>query len=352
MLPPKIDTSTDPQVGFRPPGTLDAAPLAPYAGRFGTRHAAHLLRRAGFGGSVADVARLASLGMGGAVDSMLHPTAPDADFPPYPPSDDPLRSEEGAPGDAAVVARPDAAHEPPARREDDAVLARPLRDGARQGAAAIHGRADQLVPAARAGAFSGAALRGHARSRDADLARQPREREGASERELRARGDGAVRARPGQLHRGRRQGSGARVHGLDARQEPAGGVRPGAPRRRPQDRARQDRHVQRRRRHRDRRLAAGAPALPRAQAARVLRLQRSRARADRRRSRRRTRCPATTSRRPSARSCARTSSSRRARTARSRNRRSSSRSGRCATSARRRCRRTSSTSSRAWARSR
>ncbi len=87
MLPPKIDTSTDPQVGFRPPGALDAAPLAPYAGRFSTRHAAHLLRRAGFGGSVADVARLASLGMAGAVDSLLHPTAPDADFPLYPPSE-------------------------------------------------------------------------------------------------------------------------------------------------------------------------------------------------------------------------------------------------------------------------
>src|SRR6202011_3615226 len=87
VLPPKIDTSTDPQVGFRPPGALEAAPLAPYAGRFSTRHAAHLLRRAGFGGSVADVARLASLGLPGAVDSLLHPTAPDADFPLYPPSE-------------------------------------------------------------------------------------------------------------------------------------------------------------------------------------------------------------------------------------------------------------------------
>jgi uncharacterized protein (DUF1800 family) len=84
VLPPTLNTSTDPQVGFRPPGALDAAPLAPYAGRFGTRHAAHLLRRAGFGGSVADVTRLASLGMSGAVDSLLHPTAPDADFPAYP----------------------------------------------------------------------------------------------------------------------------------------------------------------------------------------------------------------------------------------------------------------------------
>jgi uncharacterized protein (DUF1800 family) len=85
VLPPKIDTSTDPQVGFRPPGTLDAAgALLPYAGRFAPRQAAHLLRRAGFGGSEADVTRLAALGMQGAVDALLHPGAPDAGLPDYP----------------------------------------------------------------------------------------------------------------------------------------------------------------------------------------------------------------------------------------------------------------------------
>jgi uncharacterized protein (DUF1800 family) len=84
VLPPTLNTSTDPQVGFRPPGALEAAPLAPYAGRFGTRHAAHLLRRAGFGGSAADVARLSALGMAGAVDSLLHPTVAELDFPTYP----------------------------------------------------------------------------------------------------------------------------------------------------------------------------------------------------------------------------------------------------------------------------
>ena len=81
---PKIDTSTDPQVGFRPPGALEPGALEPYAGRFTTRHAAHLLRRAGFGGSEADVARLASLGMIGAVDSLLHPTASEPDLAAYP----------------------------------------------------------------------------------------------------------------------------------------------------------------------------------------------------------------------------------------------------------------------------
>ena len=84
MALPKLDTSTDPQVGFRPPGTLEARPLEPYAGRFTVRHAAHLLRRAGFGGSEADVTRLARAGMSGAVDSLLHPSGADVDLPAYP----------------------------------------------------------------------------------------------------------------------------------------------------------------------------------------------------------------------------------------------------------------------------
>jgi uncharacterized protein (DUF1800 family) len=80
-----LDTSTDPQVGYRPPGSLDlAAALQPYAGPFGPRQAGHLLRRGGFGGSESDVAQMASLGVAGAVDSLLHPTAPDLDFPAYP----------------------------------------------------------------------------------------------------------------------------------------------------------------------------------------------------------------------------------------------------------------------------
>ncbi len=91
-----IDTSTDPQVGYRPPGSLDVATaLHPYNGRFALRQAAHLLRRAGFGGSADDVARLASLEMRDAVDTLLHPAAPDFDFPAYPAVDvlyDPTRA--------------------------------------------------------------------------------------------------------------------------------------------------------------------------------------------------------------------------------------------------------------------
>ena len=58
---------------YRPAGNLAlASALAPYAGPWTPREAAHLLRRAGFGGSPADVARLAGGSMGAAVDGLVH----------------------------------------------------------------------------------------------------------------------------------------------------------------------------------------------------------------------------------------------------------------------------------------
>ncbi len=88
-MPVTLNTSTDPQVGFRPPGTLDmSSALQRYSGRFTTRNAAHLLRRAGFGGSATDIAALAAFASSDrAVDSLLHPTVADPDFPLYPPTD-------------------------------------------------------------------------------------------------------------------------------------------------------------------------------------------------------------------------------------------------------------------------
>jgi len=81
----KLDTSTDPQVGFRPPGKLEvASALERYRGAFGRRQAAHLARRAGFGPASAEVDRLAALDVDRAVDSLLHPSEPDLDFPAYP----------------------------------------------------------------------------------------------------------------------------------------------------------------------------------------------------------------------------------------------------------------------------
>jgi len=82
----KLDTSTDPQVGFRPPGSLDADALGRYDGAFTRRHAAHLLRRAGFGGTPGQIDALTALGPQGAVDSLLHPSRPDLPLPDYPDS--------------------------------------------------------------------------------------------------------------------------------------------------------------------------------------------------------------------------------------------------------------------------
>jgi uncharacterized protein (DUF1800 family) len=83
----KLDTSTDPQVGYRPAGSLDSATaLARYDGPFTRRNAAHLLRRAGFGGTADQIDALAMLGAQGAVDSLLHPQAPDVAFDDFPDS--------------------------------------------------------------------------------------------------------------------------------------------------------------------------------------------------------------------------------------------------------------------------
>ncbi|HEY0798741.1 MAG TPA: DUF1800 family protein, partial [Candidatus Baltobacteraceae bacterium] len=57
---------------FRPAGTLPSEPLARFTGSWNARLAAHLARRAGFGGSPADVTRLAGMSMNDAVDSFVH----------------------------------------------------------------------------------------------------------------------------------------------------------------------------------------------------------------------------------------------------------------------------------------
>ena len=81
----KLDTSTDPQVGFRPAGSLDiVTALDRYEGPFSTRQAAHVLRRAGFGGTPAEVEAYRTLGAEGAIDRLLHPADPDIEFAAYP----------------------------------------------------------------------------------------------------------------------------------------------------------------------------------------------------------------------------------------------------------------------------
>jgi hypothetical protein len=57
---------------YRPAGTLDpATALAPYRGPWNRRLAAHLLRRAGFSGTPAEIARLAGSSLGDAVDALF-----------------------------------------------------------------------------------------------------------------------------------------------------------------------------------------------------------------------------------------------------------------------------------------
>jgi hypothetical protein len=70
---------------FRPAGSLNVTTaLAPYQGPWNARLAAHLLRRAGFGGSPDEIARAAGMSLDAAVDGLIHypkadnlPGAPD-----------------------------------------------------------------------------------------------------------------------------------------------------------------------------------------------------------------------------------------------------------------------------------
>jgi uncharacterized protein (DUF1800 family) len=72
MAAPVFAVPTPPPASYRPPGALDlAAALEPYAGQWGAHQAAHLYRRAGFGGSPGDVARAASAGMHASVDGFV-----------------------------------------------------------------------------------------------------------------------------------------------------------------------------------------------------------------------------------------------------------------------------------------
>ncbi len=81
----RLDTSTDPQVGYRPSGALSiSTALLPYSGPFTPRHAAHLLRRAAFGGTRAEVDAISGLGAQAAVSQLLHPTEPELALPDYP----------------------------------------------------------------------------------------------------------------------------------------------------------------------------------------------------------------------------------------------------------------------------
>jgi uncharacterized protein (DUF1800 family) len=88
-----VAAQTTAPISYRPAGPLDASSaLSPYAGPWNRRQAAHLLRRAGFGGSPADVERFAAISARDAVDSLVRfadtsalPARPALVDPPVPP---------------------------------------------------------------------------------------------------------------------------------------------------------------------------------------------------------------------------------------------------------------------------
>ncbi len=104
MMSSVVNQSPSSPPSFRPPGRLPSEPLAPYAGAWDVRRAAHLLRRAGFGGSPSEIARAASAGMNAAVDALVEFPANDGL-----PSGPALIAEEGA---ADVLAKLPAAAQP------------------------------------------------------------------------------------------------------------------------------------------------------------------------------------------------------------------------------------------------
>ena len=95
----------------RPDGSLDPKlALQPYRGPWNARTAAHLLRRAGFGGTPGDVARLAAMNAHDAVESFIHfadasslPSTPDNVYDPRPE----LAALRGADSQARAMARQD-----------------------------------------------------------------------------------------------------------------------------------------------------------------------------------------------------------------------------------------------------
>jgi uncharacterized protein (DUF1800 family) len=73
MAAPVSIAPTPNPASYRPAGSLDlATALDAYSGPWSVKQAAHLYRRAGFGGSPDDVARVANAGMHAAVDGFIH----------------------------------------------------------------------------------------------------------------------------------------------------------------------------------------------------------------------------------------------------------------------------------------
>jgi len=106
-----VAAQTTATASYRPAGLLDASTaLLPYAGPWNRRLAAHLLRRAGFGGAPADVDRLTAMSARDAVDSFINfantsslPGRPALMDPPVPPRGLYRGFQQGMAADSATV---------------------------------------------------------------------------------------------------------------------------------------------------------------------------------------------------------------------------------------------------------
>ena len=186
--------------------------------------ARHLLARTGFGPTDAEVRRFAGLTREQAVTALLRDTRTQAVTAPpaWALDGGPLRAPRGESATeeerrafrqqqrprghraARVVGAGDARDAVAAHRADDAVLAQPLRVEPAEGALrAAHVRAERDAARARARQLRDAAARGVEGAGDARLPRRRAEPARPAQRELRARGDGALHAGRRAVHRSR-----------------------------------------------------------------------------------------------------------------------------------------------------
>ena len=199
---------------LRPQESFAAAPadpneaLAPYtpgAGRpWDRRHAAHLLRRAGFGGSLEEIDAIVALGPAAGARSLAAARARSRRRRARPSArGGPRRRRRPAPPRLVVPA--DGAHERADARKVGIVPPRPLRHRfPKSGIGAQDARPGRALPRSRRREVP----RPHGRRRegrgDARLPRRRAEREAPSQRKPRARADGIVHSRPRQPYGDRR----------------------------------------------------------------------------------------------------------------------------------------------------
>ena len=230
--------------------------------------AAHLLAHAGFGGTPAEIQKLAEAGLERAVRSLVHyESIPNPKMQPFvesgfwdpalervpgkPPRSDRARGKarrlygrqvkpSGKPPGAAgvrsllllaardnarnptarlLVGKPDAADHPSGRTEDGVAVARPLRHPREQGARLPQDdAADRPLRARRHRQHPRVDDSDRAEPGDAVLPRRAVQRQGGAERELRPGGDGTLHHGRGQLLGERRSRRRARVHRVVLRQ--------------------------------------------------------------------------------------------------------------------------------------